>query len=543
MANERVLWLTPQGERAGETPNDPLPNVDLRIDFCSPERAEECIRKQSEGEGAPEVVVIGSDTPSQLRLARQVYRKTPLSQIIFLVEKPHLAQFRLAMSLAPMIGTYWSIVEPNPEAISEALSAAAKTSRQRRQLRTSLDAINLRLSSERPPRDSSEYRKLVISDKYLAAILEHAQDAIVSLDPSGRIASWNTGAVELFGRSSEAAGNLRVEELVSPGERESMRVWLARALRGSPVVQREVECLEDGGETFFAEVTLAPVRDESGEVIAVSLTARDVSERKRNEEELRRIQKELEDRVAERTEALSSVNKELEAFTYSASHDLRAPLRGIDGFSQALLEDYGRDLDEAATHYVNRIRTGAQRMGEIIDALLMLSHISLAELHLSPVDLGQMAQEIVDELRELEPERNVEFNVHPGVIMHVDEKLMRIALQNVLSNAWKFTRQREPAIIEFGRLEGSENSTFFVRDNGAGFDMKYVDKLFSPFQRIHHPSRFEGSGIGLGTVQRVISRHKGRVWGQGVPDAGATFYFHLPGPELSRKTSDAPKAS
>ncbi|MEX2540305.1 MAG: ATP-binding protein [Trueperaceae bacterium] len=490
-----------------------------------------------EGE-PPLAVVIGSGTPVPLRVARRIYPLAPLSHMLFVVDREQLAEFRGQMALAPMIGTYWSIVESRSEALLSALESAARASRQRRHLRTSLTQINLRLSEERPTVDSAEYRKLVISDKYLATILEHAQDAIISLDLQSRIASWNRGAVGLFGFSSEEAANLRLDDLASGKPRRSMRRWFDLAKAGTPVVQEEAECRRGANETFTADLTFVPVRSDAGEVIAVSLTARDVTERRRNEEELRRIRAELEDRVAERTAALRAVNRELEAFTYSASHDLRAPLRGIDGFTQALLEDYGDSFDDTASRYLERIRAGARRMGDTIDSLLMLSRISQAELHTAPVNLAALAREIVTGLRELEPGREVELRVEPGLSLQADPQLMRIALENLLNNAWKFTRERDQALIEVGRVENRSEKTFFVRDNGAGFDMTYADKLFLPFQRLHHPLRFEGSGIGLGTVQRVIARHGGRVWATSEAGEGATFYFTVPEGIAKRQLSE-----
>jgi PAS domain S-box-containing protein len=368
----------------------------------------------------------------------------------------------------------------------------------------------------------------VISDKYLATILEHAQDGVLSVDLDGRIVSWNRGAEGLFGFPAERAVGMSLDRLGAEGRGERLRGWFDLAKQGTPTVQLETELRREDDRSFAGEVTVAPIRSDAGEVMAVSLTVRDVSERKRDQEELIRIRAELEQRVAERTAALQAVNRELESFTYSASHDLRAPLRGIDGFSQALLEDYGRALDETASHYIERIRSAARRMGETIDALLMLSRITRAPLHLETLDLSKLVVEIVTELRELDPRRQVELEVEPGLLARADRQLIRIALENLLGNAWKFTREREQARIAVGRSSSGPPGTFFVRDNGAGFDMTYADKLFLPFQRLHAPERFQGSGIGLGTVQRVIARHGGRVWAEGAPEEGATFYFSLP---------------
>jgi PAS domain S-box-containing protein len=531
-----VCWISTDEPIPGQLPSLFVNEPGFISRLCRASGLERCLGELTRDTGPPEVAIIGSDIEHPLRTARLVHRLIPFAHILFPVEAENLADFRAMMSVAPMIGTNWSIIDPQPRSVLAAIEAAIKASRQRRHLRTSLDTINVRLGADQPPSDSADYRKLVVSDSYLATILQHAQDAIISMDPEARVASWNRGAGEMFGYDQQAALNLRLRELIAPRHQDQVRRWFEAAANGRAVLRREVECLRMSGGRLIAEVTFAPIRDAFGDVVAVSLTARDETERKRTEEELRRARVDLEDRVEQRTAALRAVNKELEAFTYSASHDLRAPLRGIDGFSQALMDDYESVLDEPARRYIERIRAAAGRMGEIIDSLLMLSSISRVELHPQKLDLGRLAREIVDELRVMEPERNVVLDVEPDLLVRADPQLMRSALENLLGNAWKFTREREVATIELGKLPDRNEPTFFVRDNGAGFDMTYGQKLFEPFQRLHHPARFEGTGIGLGTVQRIMARHGGRVWGHGVPERGATFYFCLPadpvGPDL-----------
>ncbi len=224
---------------------------------------------------------------------------------------------------------------------------------------------------------------------------------------------------------------------------------------------------------------------------------------------------------------LAATNQELEAFSYSVSHDLRAPLRSIDGFSQALLEDYSDKIDDQATDYLQRVRAGSQRMGQLIDDLLALSRVSRSEILREEVDLSEVARTIAAELQAREPERRVEFVIQDGVVANGDTRLLRVALENLLGNAWKFTGKRDQARIEFGLTEHDGQQACFVRDDGAGFDMAYADKLFGAFQRLHHNSEFQGEGIGLATVQRVMHRHGGQVWAEGAPDQGATFYFTL----------------
>jgi len=236
---------------------------------------------------------------------------------------------------------------------------------------------------------------------------------------------------------------------------------------------------------------------------------------------------ELEQRVAQRTAQLEAANKELEAFSYSVSHDLRAPLRGIDGWSLALLEDYSSQLDGQAKTYLERVRSETQRMGQLIDDLLQLSRLTSTEMMIDRVDLSAMAGTIADQLQKEQPERQVEFVLQPGLNANGDAQLLEIALTNLLDNAFKFTGKTPQARIEFGQTEVEGHRAFFVRDNGAGFDMALAKKLFGAFQRMHKASDFPGTGVGLTTVQRIVHRHGGRIWAQAVVDQGATFYFTL----------------
>lgn len=241
--------------------------------------------------------------------------------------------------------------------------------------------------------------------------------------------------------------------------------------------------------------------------------------------ERRRLNEELEQRVRARTVQLEVANKELESFAYSVSHDLRAPLRAIDGFSQALLEDCADQIDEQGQMYLGRVRANTQRMGELIDALLLLSRLSRAEMVMEAVDLSALAKSVVAELRQEDEARQIQMSIEAGLVVEGDARLLRVVLENLLGNAWKFTSKRSEACIEFGAVDGEEHDVYYVRDNGVGFDMAYADKLFGAFQRLHPMNEFSGTGIGLATVQRVIHRHHGRVWAEAAPDEGATFFF------------------
>ncbi|RII26437.1 MAG: hypothetical protein CXR31_11535 [Geobacter sp.] len=246
-------------------------------------------------------------------------------------------------------------------------------------------------------------------------------------------------------------------------------------------------------------------------------------------EEIQILNMELEQRVKDRTSQLEAANEELDAFAYSVSHDLRAPLRGIDGFSLALLEDYEDKLDAQGKDYLHRIRNACVRMGRLIDDLLGLSRITRGEMHLEAVNLSDMVRNIAEELQRSEEIRGVEFQISPTVVADADPVLIRTVLENLVGNAWKFTRRTDRPRIEFGVTGDIGSMVYFVRDNGAGFNMEYVDRLFSAFQRLHKSDEFEGTGIGLASVQRIIHRHGGRIWAEGAEGEGATFYFTLGG--------------
>jgi hypothetical protein len=255
----------------------------------------------------------------------------------------------------------------------------------------------------------------------------------------------------------------------------------------------------------------------------------DVTERRRAEAAVRRLNDELETRVKGRTAELQAAIKELESFAYSVSHDLRAPLRGIDGFAHLLAEEYADRLDEAGRGYLERVRRAAQRMGHLIDDILELSRVTRQEMRRVPVDLGQLAAELIEERSRAEPGRRVSVSLAPQCTVLGDPQLLRVMMQNLVENAWKYSSRNPDARIEFGRETAGGETVFFMRDNGVGFDMKYADRLFAPFQRLHRPEDFEGTGIGLATVARIVHRHGGRIWAESAPDRGATFRFTLPG--------------
>ena len=285
-------------------------------------------------------------------------------------------------------------------------------------------------------------------------------------------------------------------------------------------------------EREFAEQALREARDHLEQRVqertaklaeANAELVKEISERKQAEEGVRKLNADLLQQKVQ----LEASNKELEAFSYSVSHDLRAPLRGIDGFSQAVLEDYGDKLDKAGKGFLERVRSASQRMSKLIDAMLHLARLTRTELQIQSVDFSALSHQIIGDLKRVDPDHEIIWKVEEGMVIKADPNLLRVVLENLLGNAWKFTGHTAEARIEVGVTEYKSQKAYFVRDNGAGFDMTYVHKLFGAFQRLHAFSEYPGVGVGLATVQRIIQRHGGQIWAEGMVGAGATFYFTL----------------
>ncbi|HKW89973.1 MAG TPA: PAS domain S-box protein [Candidatus Acidoferrales bacterium] len=369
--------------------------------------------------------------------------------------------------------------------------------------------ITARKFAEEVLRQSEERFRLLVSN-----VRDYA---ILMLDPQGRIVSWNEGAERTKGYAAqEIIGKDFSCFYPEDDMKRGKPAWALKQAAERGHFEDEGWRVRKDGSRFWASVVITALRDDAGRLRGFAKVTRDITERKHAEQEILRRSAELE-----------AANKELEAFCYSVSHDLRAPLRGIDGFSQALLEDYAPKLDAQAKDYIQRVRSGTQRMGSLIDDLLNLSRITRAELSREPVDLTSLARSVAAELRRNQPGRAVEFIIAPDLRAVGDSRLVHLALENLLGNAWKFSSRSDHPRIEFGRAQNNGTSAFFVRDNGAGYDPAYADRLFGVFQRLHSMTDFPGTGVGLASVQRIILRHGGKVWAEGSVGQGATFYFTL----------------
>ena len=367
--------------------------------------------------------------------------------------------------------------------------------------------------------------KMLQSEERFRLLVQGVNDyAILMLDPEGLVVSWNEGAQRINGyTAAEIVGQhfscFYTPEGVAAGE-PARELEMARQ-KGS--FENEGWRVRKDGSRFWADVIVAAMYSSKGELRGFSKVTRDITERKRTADEMRV----LNESARRHSMQLEVVNKELEAFSYSVSHDLRAPLRSIDGFSSALMEDYADKLDDQAVGYLGRIRAATQRMAQLIDDLIKLAYVTRSEMRTEQVDLSELANVVLAECRKADPNRQVECVVQEHVVGPGDPILLRSVLENLLGNAWKFTGKRKGARIEFASAQQDGHPVYLVRDNGAGFDMTYGEKLFGAFQRLHAAADFPGTGVGLATVQRIIHRHGGRVAAEGAEDKGATFSFTL----------------
>jgi PAS domain S-box-containing protein len=363
----------------------------------------------------------------------------------------------------------------------------------------------------------------------MLAVAQHASGAgFWSWDiPAGEL-TWTPEFFRLFGLPDDAPATFDTwRATLHPDDAEAAEATIMRAVTEHMPLDNEYRIVLPDGSVRWIGARGTTSYDEAGQPLRTAGICIDIGEKKRREEEIRALNADLERRVEERTRELSAANRELQDFVYSASHDLRSPLRALDGFSEVLLEDCGDALSERNLGYLHRIRAASQHMAELIDALLALSRVGRREVDLRVVDLSAAARAIIDELAEAEPDREVAVSIEPELRARTDEALAEIVLRNLLGNAWKFTSKKEGASIEVGSVRKNDRPAYYVRDDGAGFDQEHAGAMFRPFQRLHGQDEFPGTGIGLATVQRALDKLDGTCWAEGEPGRGATFYFTL----------------
>lgn len=368
-------------------------------------------------------------------------------------------------------------------------------------------------------------------------VFDHAPIGMARLSAYGRFLEVNRAFCKMFGyQESELLGQ-SPSMLMDEKSRKKETEWRQRVLTGdSSSVHKEMRCTRQDGVSLWGQFSITGIMDSDNQEPFLIYQVQDRTQWKLASEQRDRLHGEKERNSQQRSRQLEIANRALQTFAYTVSHDLRAPLRAMTGFSDALLEDYGDQLDATAKNYIERIDQAAERMGELIDSILSLSRTTSGELKYVAVDVSGMAEAVIEELHDGEPERKLSVQIEPGLTDMADEKLLRAVVENLIGNAWKYSSEAPQARIVFGRARKRFNGhtpgtqgTYFVRDNGIGFDMASANKIFHPFQRINTDTQYQGTGIGLATVERIIHRHNGEIWAESTPGEGATFYFTLNG--------------
>lgn len=371
---------------------------------------------------------------------------------------------------------------------------------------------------------------LTESSDRLRAVLNSALSGVIVIDAQGMIIDWNERAEKIFGWSrDEALGQDLAATIIPENHREAHRKGILHFINTGegPVLNKlmELTAVRRNGDEFPVELSVSALKANSTLTFCGFIT--DITERKKTEEAIHTFNQKLEQMVVDRTAELQFANHELEAFSYSVSHDLRAPLRSIHGYVSILLESYGPMLDDEAHRIINVITRNSQRMGQLIDDLLAFSRLGRKELSRSNIPMGEMIENVIDEFRRSGACENTAINIHRIPPALGDNTTVRQVWVNLISNALKYSRGKEKPTLEIGSFEENDVVTYYVKDNGAGFDMAYYDKLFGVFQRLHSTKEFEGTGVGLAMVQRIIFKHGGKIWAEAKVNAGATFYFTL----------------
>jgi PAS domain S-box-containing protein len=372
--------------------------------------------------------------------------------------------------------------------------------------------------------------QLEVREQWLAAILRSIGDGIIATDPEQRVTMMNPVAEALTGWKHEDALGRALDDILklvtgSGGTAVESPITRALDVRGVATLESDTVLVGKTGERVAITDSAAPIVGARGAIVGGVMVFRDVTKQRKAEQDIHELNLEIERRAVERTRRLEAANHELEAFSYSIAHDLRAPLRGIEGFSQILIEEHAANLGPDGLAHLHRVRAAAARMASLIDDLLRLARSAMRPLERRPLDLSELAWQVIDGLRTLHAQRNVVVEIEPGITVDGDAALLRIVLENLIGNAWKFTvHQREPRIV-VGRLQRDGKTMTYVRDNGVGFDVDHAVGVFGAFNRFHVASEFEGTGLGLAIAQRIIQRHGGQIWAESSVGHGATFYF------------------
>jgi PAS domain S-box-containing protein len=362
-------------------------------------------------------------------------------------------------------------------------------------------------------RDITRQKQMERQLRRMAVILQDSNDAVTVFSPQGDITSWNKGAVRMYGYNEDEALSMSVLQIV-PGERRKETLDLIERIKNGETIESfETKRITKDGRVLDVWLTITALKDEQNNLTDIATTERDITQLKASEVRLKR-----------QADELAEANRELESFSYSVAHDLQTPLRSIATLIDLLVSDYSKCLDKDALELLERITNGIRRMDAIIGDLLSLSRVTRKEMLIQEINLSTLAVTIVNELRQLEPQRNVKVSIEDNLVIRGDQGLFKIALSNLLGNAWKYTAKTPNPMIEFGCID-KDNQVFFIRDNGVGFNMEKYENLFLPFKRLHPESQFPGTGIGLSIVSKILKRHRGEIWAEGQEGKGATFYF------------------